>query len=357
MKQTVRLLLTGAGSPAAPGVIKSLRGANKFDFRIIGIDCNPGATGFHMVDRFYVTPRAEDEAFIPSVLEICKIERIDLLFSLVTSELVKLSLHSNEFRMQGTSLLLSEAETIRQTIHKGMLFERLKAFAIAVPDFEAVHDVDMFKKAIDNLGFPKRPVCFKPAISDGSRGFHILDAQADRFRSIFEDKPNSAYISYTELLANIEGRGSLPELIVMEYMPNEEYSVDILADHGNVLVAVPRLREGITSGITTKSIIKNEADIIRYASEIVEKLRLHGIIGVQVRRDVKGDPKIVEINPRIQGTIVHCTAAGVNIPLLGVKQALGIPISDEELTVRWGTRMVRYWEEVFYDTSGSSYAL
>jgi carbamoyl-phosphate synthase large subunit len=357
LEHTVRLLLTGAGSPAAPGVIKSLRSANDFNFQIIGIDCNPHATGFHMVDRYYVTPRAEDAAFIPSILEICKAEQIDLLFSLVTSELEKLSLHSNDFYKQGTALLLSEAETIRQTIHKGMLYERLRALDIAVPDFEAVQNVDMLKKAIDNLGYPKRPVCFKPAISDGSRGFHILDAQADRFRSIFEEKPNSAYISYSELLENLVGHASLPELIVMEFMPNEEYSVDILADHGKVLVAVPRLREGITSGITTRSIINNETDIIHYASEIVEKLGLHGIIGVQVRRDVKGNPKIVEINPRIQGTSVHCTAAGVNLPLLGVKQALGFPISDEELSVRWGTRMVRYWEEVFYDTSGSSYAL
>ena len=56
---------------------------------------------------------------------------------------------------------------------------------------------------------------------------------------------------------------------------------------------------------------------------------------------------IIEINPRVQGTIVAGLGAGVNLPLLAVKQELNLPISEEELQVKWGTKFSRYWNEVF----------
>jgi carbamoyl-phosphate synthase large subunit len=357
LKQSVRILLTGVGSPAASGVIKSLRFSNEYKFHIVGIDCNPEASGYHLVDQSFVCPRATELSFIPTILEICRNERIDILFSLVTSELEKISSNREEFRKLGTKILISQADTIRQTIHKGSLYDRLRTMGIAVPNFRMVQDCESFIKAIQDLGYPDQPVCFKPTISDGSRGFHILDANVDRYHLVFREKPNSAYITYNELLEVIQGHTELPELLVMEYMPNEEFSIDILANDGKVIIAVPRLREMTVGGITTKGVIRNEPDIIAYATTIIERLQLHGIIGVQVRRDVNRNPKIVEINPRIQGTIVHCTAAGINLPLLAVKQAFGIQITEHELNVQWGTRMVRYWEEVFYDANGSSYAL
>ena len=57
---------------------------------------------------------------------------------------------------------------------------------------------------------------------------------------------------------------------------------------------------------------------------------------------------IIEINPRVQGTIVACLGAGVNLPVLAIKQELDLPISEEELQVKWGTKFSRYWDEVFY---------
>src|SRR4051812_393649 len=113
VKQTIRILLTGAGSPGASGVIKSLRSTDEYQFWIVGTDCNPHSTGFHLVDQSYVCPRAADASFIPAILEICRNEKIDVLFSLVTSELEKLAKSVDAFRKQGTALLISQPETIR----------------------------------------------------------------------------------------------------------------------------------------------------------------------------------------------------------------------------------------------------
>jgi carbamoyl-phosphate synthase large subunit len=268
-----------------------------------------------------------------------------------------LSEAEQELLKLGTRLLKSPVDALKKVINKGKLYEELELLGIPAPDFRIVRSCDSLKQAIYNLGFPERPVCFKPTVSDGSRGFHILDNGMDRFQMLFNDKPNSAHMTKEELYRIIEGKSELPETIVMEFLPFEEFSVDLLVNKGEVVVAVPRLREATVNGITTKSIIVKEQDIIDYAVMVVEKLQLNGIIGVQVRRDRNRIPKIVEINPRIQGTIVHCTAAGINLPVLAVKQALGISPDEAELNVKWGTRMTRYWGEVFHDAHGSSYAL
>jgi len=40
--------------------------------------------------------------------------------------------------------------------------------------------------------------------------------------------------------------------------------------------------------------------------------------------------------------------AGVNLPVLAVKQELNLPITEEEMKVKWGIKFSRYWSEVFY---------
>jgi carbamoyl-phosphate synthase large subunit len=59
-------------------------------------------------------------------------------------------------------------------------------------------------------------------------------------------------------------------------------------------------------------------------------------------------PLILEINPRVQGTISSALGAGVNVPVLAIKQELGLPIDSSELQVKWGVKFSRYWTEVFY---------
>ena len=69
---------------------------------------------------------------------------------------------------------------------------------------------------------------------------------------------------------------------------------------------------------------------------------------IQVRQSVAGKFLLLEINPRVQGTISAALGAGVNLPLLAIKQELGLAITPEELELRWGTKFSRYWNEVFY---------
>ena len=133
-----------------------------------------------------------------------------------------------------------------------------------------------------------------------------------------------------------------------EYLPGEEYSVDCLAQEGRARLVVPRLRTRMINGISVKGTFVQDDAIIAYCRRIIEAIGLHGNIGIQVKKTATGEPLLLEINPRVQGTIVAALGAGVNLPLLAIKQELGMRIEQHELGVAWGTRFSRYWTEVFY---------
>ena len=140
------------------------------------------------------------------------------------------------------------------------------------------------------------------------------------------------------------------EIMVEEYLPGEEYTVDILADSGNPLLVIPRLREQIKLGVSFRGKVIKDQEIIDYSKKIVNKLKLHGLVGLQFKRDKNKIPKILESNPRLQGTNVLSAASGVNLPYLAVKLLLGEKFEVPE--PKWGTGMVRYWGEIFYDENG-----
>jgi len=66
------VLITGAGAPGAPGIIKSLRLAEDRKIKIIGVDMDSESSGFAMVDECYAGEKAESDAFIPRIMEICE---------------------------------------------------------------------------------------------------------------------------------------------------------------------------------------------------------------------------------------------------------------------------------------------
>ena len=351
LKRTV--LITGVGSPGAPGIIRSLRLAHNWDIRLIGVDANRRAAGSFLLDHFYVVPEAQDPKFIPTMLEICKNESVHVILPMVTAELIPFAKHASAFQELGCVVSVSSESVLETAIHKNKLFEVLAGQGFSIPQFKLVNTSKALMNAIEELGYPHTPVCFKPAQGDGSRGFHVLDAKQNRIENFFLAKPDATLVSLTELSEVLHHQSALPELLVMEYLPGSEYSVDLLVNHGEVLVTVPRRREKIVGGITTQGTIVEEHDVLNYASHVAKVMKLHGNIGIQVRRSQTGIVKLLEVNPRLQGTVVHCTGAGVNMPLLAVKLALGMPVEQSELQIRWGTRLYRYWNEVFYHEEGA----
>lgn len=351
----ITVLITGAGAPGAPGIIKSLRLVKERKIRIIGTDMKKDAVGFSMVDKAFGVPSAEKKEFLGNILQIAKKEKVDVILPLNTVELLSWANIREELVEQGIMVLVSRPEGIQIANNKYLLFKHCQEHGIPTPECLYVRNYRQFEEAVFQLGYPKKNVCFKPPVAHGQRGFRILTKFLSRFDLLMVEKPNNTLTTLEDVRPILKSAKPFPELLVMEYLPGEEYSVDVLVDNGKVIAVIPRLREELKMGISFIGTTVHDKEIIKYSRKIAQTLALHGNIGFQFKRDDRGVPKVIESNPRAQGTIVLCTAAGANLVYLAVQLALGEKI--EKPKVKWGTKMVRFWDEMYYDAKGNSFRL
>ncbi len=344
-QDTVNILMTGGGAPGAAGILQCL--GQHPSFNIIAADASSNAVGRYLSKDFEVIPKAGDPSFIDRMLALCREKNIHVILPLVTKELIPLSEYCKEFELAGAKLIISPTASLEIANDKGRLYQFVQWRGIDVPDFRVVETIEQFESATKELGYPKKTICFKPSVSNGSRGFRIISNDMDEHSLLFNEKPSSTYISYNDAVRILSSK-SFPELLVSEYLPGEEFSVDCLAKNGHAVLVVPRIRKKTINGISVEGEFVKEENIIAYCTKIIQELQLHGNIGIQVKRSATGKFLLLEINPRVQGTISAALGCGVNLPVLAVKQELCLRIKEEELQVKWGTKFSRYWSEVFY---------
>ena len=362
---SITVFITGAGAPGTYGIIKSLRMGAKQEgrkLRIVAADMNAGSYGYHLADKGYPIPRGDRPDFIPKLLEICREEKPAVLFSWVDPELLPLSKAKKEFESIGTRVALSDPQAIETGQNKRKCYEIFRKDGI-IPEFRIARSSEEFGKAVRELGFPKRPVCLKPSVSYGMRGFRILRPSASRGEILFREKPDSAVADFEGIMGTLmehEKKQGLPELLVMEYLEGKEYTVDMLLERGRPIVTIPRVRAVTKQGISTVAVVERNREIIEKAELVAKRLGLDYNANVQFRygsgKEVRGTssssgPKLIEVQPRLAGTTVACVGAGANLPYLALKIALGEKIHVPK--VKWGTVMKRFWEEIYTDGKDS----
>jgi carbamoyl-phosphate synthase large subunit len=241
-------------------------------------------------------------------------------------------------------VMVSSAEAVATSNDKAACYALLRRLGIAAPEFRRARGAAEVESAARALGYPERPVCFKPAVGSGSRGFRVLDANVDRSRQLLEERPGSVALRLEEAVALLPAEGG-PELLVMELATGGERTVDGIASGGRVLLGHAKTRESMRAGLAMYFVTLDEPALIGLADAVVGALGLDHFFNIQLVGE-----QVIEINPRIS-TIVY--QDDLNLAYLGVKHALG-EISPDELAalasrVRPGRTALRYFDQVEWD--------
>jgi carbamoyl-phosphate synthase large subunit len=310
---SLTVLIPGAGGPAAVSTMKSLRMAG-FTGRIVATDANALSAGFYLSDSFRVVPRASDPAFYAAVTRLIAEERVDIILPTSGFDIYAYARHKAELERGGVIVAMSDIDAMTTCADKWEFYLKTHG-AFPLPETS--------RELADWQVFP----CFvKPALGKGSRdSYRCTQAAELRF--------------YTS---------QIRDLIVQEYLPGEEYTVDVLSDlEGTPLLAVPRIRLETKEGISTKGKVLKDGEIERLCLEMARHLGLKGPTCMQLKRDRAGALKFLEVNPRIGGGMMFTTLAGVNIPKLILDLSAG-----EDITVpdRKEVTVLRYYEEIVLDT-------
>jgi len=328
-----------------------LRENGEREVEIVGVDMDPEAVGRFLVDRFHVVPPvSEKDAYLERMLALVKQEAPDVLFPESSLEVPLLARNRDEFEALGTRVLVSSSESIELANDKFRMYEVLREKSdVPLPSYGWPRNLEEFADLVHALGYPESPVCFKPHIGKGSRGFRIIDARVDRRDQLLNQKPNSRYISLDEfeyIFRNVE---DFPRLLVMEYLSGDEVTADSICHEGQALLTAVKSVEEARWGVIVRGELLDLQNLIDYTATILEAIPLSYCVNLQFCGD-----KLIEINPRVSSFIYQ---PDLIFPNLCIRLALG-EISETELRskqsqVAIGRRMVRYKDQMFWQESVS----
>ena len=336
------MLVSACGAPGAAALLRALRENGERDVRLVGTDMGERAIGAHRCDSFHLVPPGSDPGFAEAVLEIVEREGVDAVLPQSSFDLAGLAARREEFPVP---LLVSAPETIRRANDKAECYELLRRIGVPAPAFRRVRGSAAVAAAAGELGYPDRPVCFKPVFSSGSRGFRLLDPTVDRAHQLLYERPGAVAMRLEEALELLPDDGG-PDLLVMELAEGGERTIDGIADGARVVLGHAKTREAMRAGLAMFFVTLDDGGLIEIADRIVAELGIEHFFNIQLVGDL-----VIEVNPRIS-TIVY--QEDLNLPYLGVKRALG-EISAEELEalrarVRPGRTALRYFDQIEWDT-------
>jgi carbamoylphosphate synthase large subunit len=339
--QPITVLVSASGAPGTAALLRALRENGERHVRLIGTDMSERSVGRHLCDVFELVPAGSDPGFADAVLGMVEREGVDAVLPQSSFDLAGLAEHRERFPVP---VLVSSPETIRRSNDKAETYALLRRIGVPAPDFRRVNGGAAVAQAATELGYPERPVCFKPVFSSGSRGFRILDPSVDRAHQLLHERPGSVAMRLEEAVELLPDTGG-PDLLVMELATGGERTVDGIADGERVVLGHAKTRESMRAGLAMYFVTLDEPELMRMADVIVRELQIEYFLNIQLVGDL-----VIEVNPRIS-TVVY--QEDLNLPYLGVKRALG-EISDEELDalrerVRPGRTALRYFDQLEWD--------
>ena len=309
--------------------------------RIIGTDMNPMAYNFVGVDKFYQVSRCTDPRYISELYDICRKEHVDVLIPCNTNELELLSLQSYKFEKINTKVLVSDITGLRIANDKIHSYEYFKTVEIKTPTTLITSSYDELKAFLeDNEG---TTFVMKQRHGCGSRGFRIIGSNDN----LLADKPSGVFIEDEELKRVFNGEA---EYLVQEYLPGDEYTVDVVACHGDVVQSACKLNSNMEKGVARKSVIVRNDKCLEQCIKVCERLNLHGNIGFDLKCDKEGFPVIIDVNPRLTATVSLIAMAGMNMPYNALCLELGESVRTGDL--KYGTSLVRRIKDYYFDEGG-----
>jgi carbamoyl-phosphate synthase large subunit len=330
-----RIILTGACAPGFPSLANALS-----DYWILATDFKDSLSAQQIANYFAMTPdlypftRGTVDEYVESIGTLAVMHDIDVIVPIRTMDVEALA---------GTGVVSTVPAENRCTVamlnDKFLLLVHAKDRRGSVPEFGVMNN--MMDAAI-----LKYPLVVKPREGSGSRGMRIVEAKYPFVNDMLFKKPSECIRINTETLGEIL---EIQPMLWMEYLPGVEYTVDCLAYKGKLIAMVPRRRDAMKGGISSRAeVVKDENYDIMFKTckEIIRYSKLSYALGFQFKCDTEGVPKLIECNPRLQGSTCLTVAAGLNIAKLSVELALGeISPDDIHVDIRWGTRFERTYTE------------
>ena len=284
--------------------------------RIIGTGNSKWTPGFRACDLAIILPDIASSDYIPTLITLCREQKVDALLSFNDQDIDVLSRHLDEFRTAGVLPVVPSPEINDICFDKYRTYLFLKDHGFNTPktyiDLEkALRDLDA-----DELAFP---LIVKPR--RGSASYNLF-----RARNV---KELDVFFNYA------------PDMLLQEMIAGQEYGFDICNNfQGQVLSVVPKRKITMRSGETDQAETCNTSSLIELGLRLGKELGHIGPLDVDLF--VQGSKTfILELNPRFGGGYPLSHLAGADFPHLIFKMIKGETVEPQVGQFRSGVIMMK----------------
>lgn len=276
------------------------------DGKVVATDCSNLAPAVYDADKFYLVPRITAPGYLEHILEICKKEQIDGVFSLIDPELSMLAKEKDRFLEIGTVPVISPYDLVETCFDKYKMYQML--CRMQIPTGKCFVEKEAFYQAVEK-GEISYPVFIKPVKGSASININKVNSkeEVDLLFSLYDD------------------------LMIQEYMDGQEYGADVYIDmlSGKCTSVFVKKKVKMRAGETDKSVSFKDEKLFAMLRDFVERCGFRGMIDIDIF-DIGGTYYISEVNPRFGGGYPHAYACGVNMPKQMLENLAG---RENEVTI------------------------
>lgn len=288
-----KVLVFPCGSEIGLEIFKSLNLSTHFE--LIGGSSSDDHGRFVYEKYIGDLPHVDNPDFVEEINKVVNQYDIDYIFPAHDSVVLRLAEEKQKNNLD-CDVITSPVETCRITRSKLKTYLALNN-VISTP--RIYEDVDELKES-------DFPIFLKPDVGQGSKGTY---------------KANN--ISEVKFYSEKD-----PSLLMLEFLPGKEYTIDCFTDvEGSILFCEGRERRRISNGISVNSTSLIDDRFRELAEKINKELQFKGVWFFQVKERHGGELVLMEVAPRVAGTMGLIRGKGVNLPLLSLFDAEGIKVS------------------------------
>lgn len=301
VKKRINILLTCIGHAPKSFFLNKLKKSLKYHYEIVGTDTNKKVKNKKYVDYFYNVPNGNHKNFNNVIYKICLKHKIDIVLPAADEEVFSLIKDQKKFKNINCFLPILNNKKLIQISNKINLYRFAKKLNIPFYRWHSAKNYEELVKILD-LYIRKHKSCvIKPPLSRGGRDIYVL-FDNNKKKSRPSKLCRELHMGYVYFLKNFKKNNLKFPILVTDYLCPPVFDVDILSFNGILKKIVIRKRKISSDPNRGHIIVKNNV-ILNYCKHIVKKMNLSYLLDFDIMHDNSNNPRLVEINPRMSGSI------------------------------------------------------